>query len=411
MATYDQRELPVHLAAELDGGTTLAVLAPAQRWRTLVDGVKRERGDVLLTTVARLTAVGCGALQISEALQLPHDLIDHLVARVRLERIKVAEDGRTLVSETADVGWTYRDLISDDLCPVIGPQFPPVGIRWQGQHKATFSPGTTGNPRPISAVALFARRSEPARPTPYELARLTSNKSFGEPRLRLVGASETCLLVHPVLVVDGEIVVTDVTGRPQLRLTRALREGAEKQAVLRTWISRAVATESASTVPDRADSPLGRAVAALSRARHDFQAHRSAPAAERLLDSVELVLGRYCAETWFRIEVDPATVPPATVDMRSFAAAFGLAESDAAALLGADDPDARRTARAVVKLALESRHRPDLASVNAVAIASLGAEFVLLRCTNGQFERVDRCAREVEDLGRQALNAQEGQHG
>lgn len=410
MANFDQRELPVHLAAELDGRTTLAVLAPAQRWRTLVDGVTRGSGDVLLTTVARLTAVGSGALQISEALQLPHDLIDHLVARVRMERIKIAEDGRTLVSETADVGWTYRDLISDDLCPVIGPQSPPVAVRWQGQYKATFSPGTTGNPRPISAVALFARRAEPARPTPYELARLALSGSFDEPRLRLVGASETCLLVHPVQIVDGEIVVTDVNGRPQLRLTRALREGAEKQAPLRTWVSRAVATESVSSVPDRADSALGRAVVALSRTRHDFQAHRSARAAEQLLDSVALVLGRYCAEAWFSMGVDPAAVPPTSVDVRSFAAAFGLAESDAAALFGATDPDARRTARAVVKLVLESRHRPDLASVNAVALASLGAEFVLLRGTNGQFERVDRCAREVEDLGRQALNAQEGQH-
>ena len=101
MATVDQRELPVHLAADLDGRTELVVLAPAQRWRTLIDGVSHHQGDVLLATVARLTAAGAGPLQISEALQLPHDLIAHLVARVRQERIKVAEDGRTLVSESA----------------------------------------------------------------------------------------------------------------------------------------------------------------------------------------------------------------------------------------------------------------------------------------------------------------------
>ena len=131
----------------------------------------------------------------------------------------------------------------------------------------------------------------------------------------------------------------------------------------------------------------------------------------QLLDAVELVLRRYCAEAWFRIDVDPAAIPPATVDARSFASAFELAEPDAGALLGAQDPEARRTAQDLIRLALESRHRADLAAVNAVAIAQLGAEFVQLRGTNGQFERVDRCAREVEDLGRQALDDQEGHNG
>ena len=56
---------------------------------------------MLLTTVARFVAAGAAPLQISEALQLPDDLITHLVSRVRLERIKVTEDGRALVSESA----------------------------------------------------------------------------------------------------------------------------------------------------------------------------------------------------------------------------------------------------------------------------------------------------------------------
>ena len=40
MATVDQRDLPVHLAADLDGRTQLAVLAPARRWRALIDGAE-----------------------------------------------------------------------------------------------------------------------------------------------------------------------------------------------------------------------------------------------------------------------------------------------------------------------------------------------------------------------------------
>ena len=130
-------------------------------------------------------AAGVGPLQISEALQLPHDLIARLVARVRQERIKIAEDGRTLVSESATLGWTYRDLITDDLSPVIGPERPPVEVRWQ-QDQATFSAGTTGNPRRIRAAALFASRVDPARPSPHELVRLASGRPDGESRLTLV---------------------------------------------------------------------------------------------------------------------------------------------------------------------------------------------------------------------------------
>ena len=231
MAIVDQRELPVHLAADLDRRSELVVLAPAQRWRTLIDGVSHHQGDVLLATVARLTAAGAGPLQISEALQLPHDLIAHLVARVRQERIKVAENGRTLVSESATLGWTYRDLIST-IQPRDRPGRPPVEVRWQ-QDQATFSAGTTGNPRRIRAAALFASRADPARPSPHELVRLASGRPDGESRLTLVGVSEPCLLVHPVQVVDGEVVVADVAARPQLHLTRALHETARVKPALR----------------------------------------------------------------------------------------------------------------------------------------------------------------------------------
>lgn len=409
MAAVDQRDLPVHLAEELDERTDFVVLAPAQRWRTLIDGVSHVQGDVLLTTVARFVAAGAAPLQISEALQLPDDLITHLVARVRLERIKVAEDGRALVSESAILGWIYRDLITDDLNPTIGPERPAVDVRWQ-HDRATFTTGTTGKPRRIHAAALFTPKTDPAPPTAHELGRLAAERPGGECRLTLVGADELCLLVHPIQVVDHEAVVVDAAGRPQLQMTRSLHETARSKPALRAWLDRAVDSEPVTVVSSTTDSPLGRSVLGLFKARQDFEAHRSARAARQLLEAVELVLRRYCARTWFRSQIDPSQFPPVMVDAGSLAAAFGITESEAAALLGDHDADARRTSQELVRLALESRHRSELQAVNVLALVQLGAEFVVLRGTQGQFERLSRCALQVEDLGRQALNDQKDHH-
>ena len=178
--------------------------------------------------------------------------------------------------------------------------------------------------------------------------------------------------MHPVQVVDGEIVVTDVAGRPQLHLTRALREAARVKPALRAWLDRAVATEPVSIVPNRADSALGRAVLALSRARHDFEAHRSARTAEQLLDSVALVLGATAPR---RGSASTSTPRRCRRRPSTFARLPQRSGSPSRTRRPASAPTTPTPAvplEELIKLALESRHRPDLASVNAVAIARAG---------------------------------------
>ena len=141
----------------------------------------------------------------------------------------------------------YRDLITDDLNPTIGPERPAVDVRWQ-HDRATFTTGTTGKPRRIHAAALFTPKTDPARPTAHELVRLAAERPGGECRLTLVGADELCLLVHPIQVVDHEAVVVDAAGRPQLQMTRSLHETARSKPTLRAWLDRAVDTEPLSVV-------------------------------------------------------------------------------------------------------------------------------------------------------------------
>src|SRR3954454_19706140 len=117
MAFGDSSRLP-YLLGEWPLKYRHALITPATRWRVFIEDQQQIEHDVILNTVLRLRQAGeKDASRISDLLQLPVDLIRHLLATADQERLDAANSGQSVVSVRSTVGWVYRDAATGELWP------------------------------------------------------------------------------------------------------------------------------------------------------------------------------------------------------------------------------------------------------------------------------------------------------
>ena len=91
MASAGRHDLPVFTLADIQPRTRCMLLTPAIRWRVIVEQVSEIKHDIILETVLQIRAAGeKSAPRIADLLQLPEDLVRHLLAQAATEGMQVS---------------------------------------------------------------------------------------------------------------------------------------------------------------------------------------------------------------------------------------------------------------------------------------------------------------------------------
>ena len=139
------------------------LLAPAFRWRVIVEQVSDVEHDVILETVLRIRDAGEESpTRIADLLQLPEDLIRHLLAWAAADQMKVTHDGQ-LQTSASRVGWVYRDIATGELWPDPGDEMPPLATRFISGYRAAVQPGYPRATRTSSSACCWIPRRRSRR--------------------------------------------------------------------------------------------------------------------------------------------------------------------------------------------------------------------------------------------------------
>lgn len=281
------------------------LLSPAVRWRVVVEQTAPLHHDVLLGAVLRLRQAGeTSPGRISDLLQLPDDLVRHLLVQAVTQRLRVSPNGEIKAGRTA-VAWVYRDVATDELWPDPGPESTPLPIRFSGPDRAVFEHGTAGRPIRVNCLLLTPDPHEPAEPSTLELARFSRATSDPNRRTVIVSSGEPCLVASPLTATSTGVAVTTTRGTPHASLTRYLAKTAEENKFVARWLR---------SVPHSTDEPssilpLQGAVDDLVDVLAEWRDDRRPEAALVVLSRIELALRRYCDQCWYLAGIDPAAVP------------------------------------------------------------------------------------------------------
>ncbi|MEV0082908.1 hypothetical protein [Saccharopolyspora sp. NPDC050642] len=258
--------------------------------------------DVLLEAVLRLKQAGeTSPGRISDLLQLPDDLVRHLLAQAGTERLRVSTTGKITTNRTA-VAWIYRDVATDELWPEPGAELRPIPLRFTARHRAVFEHGTAGRPVEVDCRLLSPDLHEPAEPSPLELARFSRATNDPNRRTALVSSGEPCLIAGQLAVTSAGVAVMTTRGTPHASLTRYLSKTAEKHEPVARWLR---------SVPSSIDNPgpvvpLRAAVDDLLEVLAEYQ---YGEAGLVVMSRIELALRRYCDQCWYLAGTDPASTP------------------------------------------------------------------------------------------------------
>jgi len=305
MAFGNPHDLPTYALAEPSLKIRHILLSPAVRWRVVVEQTAPLSHDVLLEAVLRLRQAGeTSPGRISDLLQLPDDLVRHLLTQAATQRLQVSANGEIKAGRTA-VAWVYRDVATDELWPDPGPESTPLPLQFTGRHRAVFEHGTAGRPVRVNCLLLTPDPHEPAEPSTLELARFSRATSDPNRRTVIVSSGEPCLVASPLTATSIGVAVTTTRGTPHPSLTRYLaKTGKEHQSVAR-WLT---------SVPHSTDArggvlPLQGAVDDLDDVLAEWRDDRHPEAAPVVLSRIELALRRYCDQCWYLAGIDPAVAP------------------------------------------------------------------------------------------------------
>ncbi len=289
------RELPAYPLGDLPSRCRHVVLAPAVRWRSVVDLTQSVDSDVMLEAVARLRQCGeTSSSRIADLLQLPQDLVDHLLARVALERLLVSDEGELSAAQTS-VAWVYRDATTGELWPTLGHEVTPVSMHWISPQRAYFEIGTAGRPITVHGLLLPAEEISASEPTSRELARHTPRRRGRYHRAAIVSSGEPCWVVGPVIDKGSGYSIETPEGVLFLSLTRALRQLAEGDVSTARWLATMPASASTSHQTLPVEEAVDELDAVLRRRGSDVE----------ILDSVELCLSRLADQIAYDAKVDP----------------------------------------------------------------------------------------------------------
>lgn len=326
---HDQRDLPVYLLADVPRRIRRMLLTPAMRWRVIVEQVSKIEHDVLLETVLRIRDAGeKSPTRISDLLQLPEDLVRHLLAWAAVENQGVTHDGQ-LQASASRVGWVYRDIATGELWPDPGDEVPPLETRFLSRYRAEFNRGTPGRPDIVECLLLDTQETdaEQMEPTTIELARFSRASADPNRRTAIVSSAESCLVASPVVRLTAGCVVQTTRGVPHLSLSQHLAKAGQQHENVSRWLA-GVPRE---TAPLGAELPLRRALSELREVADDGASAGETFEAAAVLSRVEFCLSRFVDQFQYLHGIH-AEAGPGPESVTVLGTRFGLAEGDAALL-------------------------------------------------------------------------------
>lgn len=300
MAFDARHDLPTYTLAELPPDARHVVLTPAVRWRVIVEVVRKIEHDVILDAVLRIWAAGeTSPTRIADFLQLPEDLVRHLLAQAAMTRMRVTQGGQ-LEASSSEVAWVYRDVATGELWPHPAKEVPPLPLRFKSTYRAEFDRGTAGRPIRVECLLLGTKEATAADPTSVELARFSRTTGDVNQRTALVSSGERCMVASPVLgLADGYAIAT-TRGVPHLSLTQLLGELMREKESARRWL----ANVPRSPVSPDESLPLCQAADEL----RDLAAGHQTPGPAIFLSHIELCLSRFVDQFQYLYGVRPREI-------------------------------------------------------------------------------------------------------
>jgi hypothetical protein len=277
-------EQPVFPLTDVPAGNTRMVLTPALRWRVVLEQTRHVEHDVIQEAVLRLHAAGeQTADRIADRLQLPEELIRHLLAQRVDQRWTVTGNGRVQATATT-VAWVYRDLATSELWPDPAPEQSPLPVQFTGPLTAKFRHGAAGSSKTIQCRLLETRHISAGTPTSLELARFSRTSNDVNRRTAVVSEPEHCLVASPVLGVGHSYAIQTSRKAPHVSLTRELTRASVENPRWRTWLEQVPMDRNVIA----GESPLRASVRELQDSLAD-----PARTLNGLLSRIEIALGRY----------------------------------------------------------------------------------------------------------------------
>ena len=259
MASAGRHDLPVYPLADIQPRTRRMLLAPAIRWRVIVEQVSEIKHDIILETVLQIRDAGEKlAPRIADRLQLPEDLVRHLLAQAATEGMRVSHDGE-LQTSSSRVAWVYRDIATGELWPDPGDEVPPLAVRFRSSYQAQFDRGSAGRPNFVKCLLLDTPETTVAEPTSVELARFSRASSDPNRRTAIVSSGEPCLVASPVVGQAAGCFVETTRGVPHVSLTQQLAKAGQQYPGVSRWL----ASVPKAPAPKGGELPLRRALAEL----------------------------------------------------------------------------------------------------------------------------------------------------
>lgn len=289
MASAVWHDRPAYTLAALPSRSRHVVLTPAIRWRVIVEEVIEISHDVMLDAVLRIRAAGeTSPTSIADLLQIPEDLVRHLLFQAAATRMQVTHDGR-VEAGTSTVSWIYRDLETGELWPHPAKEVPPIALRFTSRNRARFDRGTAGRPIPVECLLMDTEHAMAADPTSVELARFSRASADPNRRTALVSAGEPCMIASPVVALTSGHAVWTTRGVPHLTLSQRLTELGRQHESVRRWL----ATVPKSAAAPQSDLPLRQAMAELREVSAERKSSHQTVDDLTVLSRIELCLSRF----------------------------------------------------------------------------------------------------------------------
>lgn len=305
------------------------LLAPAIRWRVIVEQVSEIKHDIILETVLQIRDAGeKSAPRIADRLQLPEDLIRHLLAQAATEGMQVSQDGE-LQASASRVAWVYRDIATGELWPDPGDEVPPLAVRFRSRYQAQFDRGSAGRPDMVRCLLLDTTETTAAEPTSIELARFSRASSDANRRTAIVSSGEPCLVASPVVGQAAGCFVETTRGVPHVSLTQQLAKAGQQYPGVSRWL----ASVPKAPAPKGGEMPLRRAVAELRDMTADRTSSSAAADPGTILSRIDLCLSRFVDQ--FQYHHGVAAGDPGAESVTALSGRSGLPAAAAALLLGA----------------------------------------------------------------------------
>lgn len=400
MDSDDPRDMPAFLLGGQVRRTRQAVATPARRWRVIVEQSKPLGHDLLLETVVKLQHAGeRSAVAISDLLQLPIELVQHLQSRAVTESLRISATGE-FHSTSTEVVWIYRDLVTDELYPESSPELPPVHLRFSVRgDEAWFEQGSAGRPVRVDCLVLAASPHAAAVPSALELARFSQATRDVSRRTAVVSEGEACLVISPLHASTSGPVVATTTGIRHGGLTRCVDRLAQEQQRVARWLQRLPKPDKVDAATDT-NRPLRAASSAVRSAHQEWASEPSPAAALALLSQIELAVRRYCDQCWYAAGLDPSRDNPAHASDGFLRVRLSLSTTETEALLQGGPGSVATVVRRLVS-APRSVEIPGLDQLSQ--LAKIAAAVLLLQAAPPSTGALDQLARDVESLCEQLL--------